>query len=158
MTKSGARTVAVRIVGVFFAGTALFNALGTVRIATGFLQWLRDGAWLPPFRWFLAPLVRRAPAVVAAVVVFQTVLAYLLLRLRHVNAALRLAQLFVLGLIPCLAWPYWIANVFLGAAFEAVRRGAQGSGADSHRRRPGSGHAGAEPAISAVPHDREGAS
>lgn len=137
-TSTTSRMFAVRITGGFFAATAVGNALGTLRIAAGFLDWLRAGSWLPPFSWALKRLVPFAPAVVAAVAVFQAVIAYQLLRLRHVQAALRLAQLFVLGLIPCLAWPYWLVNVALTAAFEAVRRMARNGAREKAGRSPAS--------------------
>src|SRR5215207_9890029 len=37
-----------RLVGVGFAAAAIGNAIGTIRQAPSFLQWLADGAWIPP--------------------------------------------------------------------------------------------------------------
>ncbi|MEB7505466.1 hypothetical protein [Arthrobacter koreensis] len=122
MNRKAAGTAAARVAGLFFTATAIGNAFGTLRIATGFLEWLRDGAWLPPFRSVLKRLVPAAPAVVLGTAAFQAVIAFMLLTGKGVQTALRLAQLFVLGLIPCIAWPYWVVNVGLAAAFEAVRR------------------------------------
>lgn len=65
MNRPEAGSAAVRLVGAFFAATAAGNAVGTIRTATGFLEWMRDGAWLAPR--LLRRLVPVAPAVVAAV-------------------------------------------------------------------------------------------
>ncbi|MGW9405129.1 hypothetical protein ACWGQ2_14305 [Arthrobacter sp. NPDC055585] len=122
MNREAAGTAGARLVGLFFSATAIGNTFGTLRIATGFLEWLRDGAWLPPFRSVLKRLVPAAPAVVLAAAAFQAVIAFMLLSGKGIRTALRLAQLFVLGLIPCIAWPYWVVNAGLAAVFEAVRR------------------------------------
>lgn len=122
MNRDTAGSAATRVVGLFFIATAVGNAVGTVRIATRFLEWLRDGAWLAPFPSVLGRLVPAAPAVILVVAGFQAVIGFMLLSGKGVQTALRLAQLFVLGIIPCIAWPYWVANVGLAATFEAVRR------------------------------------
>jgi hypothetical protein len=36
-----------RLVGVGFAAAAVGNAIGTIRQAPSFLQWLAEGAWIP---------------------------------------------------------------------------------------------------------------
>ena len=60
-----------RLVGAGFAAAAVGNAIGTIRQAPSFLQWLADGAWIPPYPWLLQHLVDRAEAVVGATVIFE---------------------------------------------------------------------------------------
>ncbi|MBW0092822.1 hypothetical protein I4I73_08535 [Pseudonocardia sp. KRD-184] len=105
--------LAVVLVGAGFAAAAVGNAVGTLPQARPFLQWCRDEAWLPPYRWVLERLVDVAPAVVVAVIAFQAALAVMLLARRRVDVALALALIWVVGLIPALAWPYWSVNVVL---------------------------------------------
>ena len=38
----------------------------------------------------------------------------------HERLALGLATLWVIGLIPAVAWPYWLANVLLAILFGAL--------------------------------------
>lgn len=118
---------AIRAVGAYFAGSAVLNAVHTVRIAPRFLAWLRDSAWSPPHRRLLGALEPVAPAVVLGAAAFQAVVGYHLLRGRRVSGALRWAQAWVLGLVPVLPWPYWVPNALSAVAFEAVRRRAVGS-------------------------------
>jgi hypothetical protein len=119
--------LATRAVGVYFAGSALLNAVHTVRIAPRLLAWLRDSAWSPPHRRLLAALEPAAPAVVLGAASFQAVVGYHLLRGRRVPGALRWAQAWVLGLVPVLPWPYWVPNALSAVVFEAVRRADAGS-------------------------------
>jgi hypothetical protein len=116
--------VAVRAVGVYFAGTAVLNSVYTVRTAPDFLRWLGENTWFPPYRPVLRALEPVAPAVVLTTAGFQATVAYHLLRGRRVAGALRCAQVWVLGLIPALPWPYWTVNAVSAAAFETIRRGA----------------------------------
>ena len=109
-----------RLVGVGFAAAAIGNAIGTIRQAPSFLQWLADGAWIPPYPWLLQHLADRPYAVVGATAIFEAVVAAMLITRWHERAALALATLFVLGLIPALAWPYWLVNVPLGMLFGAL--------------------------------------
>lgn len=102
---------ATRATGVFFAACATGNAVGTLRRATPFLEWCRDGAWLPPYRAVLRRLVPVAPWVVAGTVVTEAGVSALLLGRRHQEAGLWAATLFVLGVSPAIAYPYWTANV-----------------------------------------------
>ena len=60
-----------RLVGVGFAAAAVGNALGTMRQAPSFLQWLAEGAWMPPYPWLLEHLANRPYAVVGATVIFE---------------------------------------------------------------------------------------
>jgi hypothetical protein len=100
-----------RAVGVFFAGCAVVNAVGTLRRAGPFLEWCRDGAWLPPYPAVLQRLVPVAPWVVGGTVVVEAGVATLLLGRRHQEAGLWAATLFVVGVSPAIAWPYWTANI-----------------------------------------------
>lgn len=109
-----------RLVGVGFAAAAIGNAIGTIRQAPSFLQWLADGAWIPPYPWLLQHLADRPYAVVGATAIFEAVVAAMLITRWHERVALALATLFVLGLIPALAWPYWLVNVPLGMLFGAL--------------------------------------
>jgi hypothetical protein len=109
-----------RLVGVGFAAAAIGNAIGTIRQAPSFLQWLADGAWIPPYPWLLQHLADRPYAVVGATAIFEAVVAAMLITRWHERVALALATLFVLGLIPALAWPYWLVNVPLGILFGAM--------------------------------------
>jgi hypothetical protein len=109
-----------RLVGVGFAAAAVGNAIGTIRQAPSFLRWLADGAWIPPYPWLLQHLVGRSDAVVGATVIFEAAVAAMLITRWHERLALGLATLFVLGLIPALAWPYWLANVPLVILFGAL--------------------------------------
>jgi hypothetical protein len=109
-----------RIVGVGFAAAAVFNAVATLRQASGFLEWSADSAWLPPYPWLLQHLVERAPAVVGATVIFESAVAAMLISRWHERLALALATLWVVGLIPALAWPYWLVNVPLAILFGAL--------------------------------------
>jgi hypothetical protein len=109
-----------RLVGVGFAAAAVGNALGTMRQAPSFLQWLAEGAWIPPYPWLLDHLANRPYAVVGATVIFEAAVATMLITRWHERLALALATLWVLGLIPALAWPYWLANVLLAILFGAL--------------------------------------
>ena len=109
-----------RLVGVGFAAAAVGNALGTMRQAPSFLQWLAESAWIPPYPWLLEHLANRPYAVVGATVIFEAAVATMLITRWHERLALALATLWVLGLIPALAWPYWLANVLLAILFEAL--------------------------------------
>ena len=100
-----------RGVGVFFAGCAVGNAVGTLRQARPFLEWCRDAAWLPPYPAVLQRLVPVAPWVVGGTVVMEAGVATLLLGRRHQEAGLWAATLFVVGVSPAIAWPYWTANI-----------------------------------------------
>lgn len=119
---------ATRAVGVYFAGSAVLNAVHTVRRATDLVAWFRDGAWLPPYRRMLGALVPVARPLVLATAAFEAVVGWHLLRGRRVNGALRWAQAWVLGLCPALPWPYWVPNVLSAPLFELVRRGVLRSG------------------------------
>jgi hypothetical protein len=109
-----------RLVGVGFTAAAIGNAIGTIRQAPSFLQWLADGAWIPPYPWLLEHLADRPYAVLGATAIFEAVVAAMLITRWHERVALALATLFVLGLIPALAWPYWLVNVPLGMLFGAL--------------------------------------
>ena len=109
-----------RLVGVGFAAAAIGNAIGTIRQAPSFLQWLADGAWIPPYPWLLQHLADRPYPVVGATAIFEAVVAAMLITRWHERVALALATLFVLGLIPALTWPYWLVNVPLGMLFGAL--------------------------------------
>ncbi|GAA1751021.1 hypothetical protein [Kocuria aegyptia] len=113
---------ATRAVGVYFTGSAVLNAVYTVRIAHRLMGWLRDNAWVPPYRPVLQVLERIAPTVVLGTAAFEAVVGYHLLRGRRVSGALRWAQAWVLGLVPALPWPYWVPNAVSAAVFEVVRR------------------------------------
>jgi hypothetical protein len=109
-----------RLVGVGFAAAAVGNALGTMRQAPSFLQWLAESAWIRPYPWLLEHLANRPYAVVGATVIFEAAVATMLITRWHERLALALATLWVLGLIPALAWPYWLANVLLAILFGAL--------------------------------------
>ena len=109
-----------RLVGVGFAAAAVGNALGTMRQAPSFLQWLAEGAWIPPYPWLLDHLANRPYAVVGATVIFEAAVATMLITRWHERLALVLATLWVIGLIPAVAWPYWLANVLLAILFGAL--------------------------------------
>jgi hypothetical protein len=128
--------LASRAVGVYFAAGAGFNALAVLPRAREALSGFRDDAWLPPYRLVVGVLVPVAPAVIAGVAGFEGIVAYHLLRGRRVNGALRWAQGWVLGLVPVLAWPYWVPNAASVVAFEVVRRKITGAGPSGSRRRP----------------------
>ena len=112
--------VANRLVGVGFGAAAAYNALVTMPQASGFLGWFADSAWLPPYPWLLQHLVQQAPVVVGATVIFEAAVAAMLITRWHERLALALATLWVLGLIPALAWPYWLVNVPLAMLFGAL--------------------------------------
>ncbi|WP_444698972.1 hypothetical protein [Kocuria turfanensis] len=114
----------VRAVGLYFGGSAVLNAVYTVRIAHRLIGWFRDSAWVPPYRPVLAALEPVAPAVVLATAAFESVVGYHLVRNRRTSGALRWAQAWVLGLCPALPWPYWVPNAASAVVFEVVRRRA----------------------------------
>lgn len=118
------RVWAVRAVGVYFTGSAVLNAVYTVRTAHRLMGWFRDSAWVAPYRPVLRALERVAPAVVLGTAAFEAVVGYHLLRGRRVAGALRWAQAWVVGLVPALPWPYWVPNAVSAAVFEIVRRRA----------------------------------
>lgn len=72
--------VGVRIVGAYFAGTAVLNAGYTVRNAPGFLHWLAENSWFPPYRQVIRAVEPVAPAIILSAAVFQGTVAYHLLR------------------------------------------------------------------------------
>jgi hypothetical protein len=109
--------IANRLVGIGFAAAAIGNALGTLRRSTWFVEWMADSAWIPPYPWILERLVDVAALAVGGTVVFEAALAVMLITRRHERVALALATLWVLGLIPALAWPYWLVNVPLAIVF-----------------------------------------
>jgi len=109
--------IANRLVGVGFAAAAVGNAFGTMRQASSFVQWMADAVWIPPYPWMLHHLVSFGPAVVGATVVFEATLAAMLITRWHERVALALATLWVLGLIPAIAWQYWLVNVPLAMEF-----------------------------------------
>lgn len=125
--------LAVVLVGVGFVVAAVVNAVGTLPQARPFLEWCRDAAWLPPYRWVLERLVDVAPAVVVAVVAFQAVLAAMLLARRRVDVALALALAWVVGLIPALAWPHWTVNVVMAIGLGLLLRRQRRIAADPPR-------------------------
>jgi hypothetical protein len=130
LAASSAPSLAVRrgtrVTGVFFAACAVGNAVGTLPHARPFLEWCRDGAWLPPYRAVLAQLVPVAPWVVGATAAFEAGVAGLLLGSRGHRLGLGLATAWVLGISPALAWPYWLANVPQAALYATLARRAGG--------------------------------
>jgi hypothetical protein len=111
-----------RAVGLYFTGSAVLNAVHTVRVAHRTVAWFRDSAWLPPYRPVLGALERIAPAAVLGTAAFEAVVGHHLLRGNRVAGALRWAQAWALGLCPALPWPYWVPNAVSAAVFEAIRR------------------------------------
>jgi hypothetical protein len=111
-----------RATGVFFAACAVGNALGTLRRARPFLAWCRDGAWLPPYPAVLGRLVPVAPWVIGGTALAEAGVASLLLGRRHQEAGLWAATLFVVGVSPAIAWPYWTANVPQAALYVVLAR------------------------------------
>jgi hypothetical protein len=109
-----------RLVGAGFAAAAVGNAVSTLPRASWFLQWLADGAWVAPYPRLLQHLLERADAVVGATVIFEAAVAAMLITRWHERLALALGTLWVLGLIPALAWPYWLVNVPLAILFGAL--------------------------------------
>jgi hypothetical protein len=109
-----------RVIGAGFAAAAAWNAVATLPQASDFLEWSADNAWLPPYPWLLHHLVERAPAVVGATVIFESAVAAMLITRWHERLALALTTLWVMGLIPALAWPYWLVNVALAILFGAL--------------------------------------
>ena len=109
-----------RLVGAGFAAAAVGNAVSTLPRASWFLQWLADGAWVAPYPRLLQHLLDRADAVVGATVIFEAAVAAMLITRWHERLALALGTLWVLGLIPALAWPYWLVNVPLAILFGAL--------------------------------------
>jgi hypothetical protein len=109
-----------RLIGVGFGAAAIFNAVVALPGAPDFLKWSADSAWLLRYRWLLQHLVERAPAVVGATVIFEAAVAAMLITRWHERLGLALATLWVLGLIPALAWPYWLVNVALAVLFGAL--------------------------------------
>jgi hypothetical protein len=109
-----------RLVGAGFAAAAVGNAVSTLPRASWFLQWLADGAWVAPYPRLLQHLLDRADAVVGATVIFEAAVAAMLITRWHERLALALGTLWVLGLIPALAWPYWLVNVPLAILFAAL--------------------------------------
>jgi hypothetical protein len=55
------------------------NAIGTIRQAPSFLQWLAHGAWIPSYPWLLQHLVGRSDAVVGVTVIFEAAVAAMLI-------------------------------------------------------------------------------
>jgi len=82
-----------RFVGLGFAAAAVGNAIGTMRQAPSFLQWLADGAWIPPYPWLLEHLADRPYAVVNATVILEAAVATMLITRWHERLALGLATL-----------------------------------------------------------------
>ena len=113
---------ATRATGAFFAACAVVNAVSTVRRAGPFLEWCRDGAWLPPYPAVLGRLVPVAPWVVGGTALAEAGVATLLLGRRHQEAGLWAATTFVVGVSPALAWPYWTANVPQAALYGILAR------------------------------------
>lgn len=111
-----------RATGVFFAACAVGNAVGTLRRATPFLEWCRDGAWLPPYPAVLRRLVPVAPWVVGGTVLVEAGVAALLLSRRSQEAGLWAATVFVVGVSPAIAPPYWTANVPQAALYGHLAR------------------------------------
>jgi hypothetical protein len=110
------RTVA----GAGFACAAVGNAVAFLPRAGEQLAWFRDTAWLPPYPRVLNRLIEIAPLTVGSAVVYESAVAALLLTRRHETAALGLATVWVVGLIPAVGWPYWLANVPLGLGLGAL--------------------------------------
>lgn len=129
-----AARIGAKIVGVLFGAAAIGNAIWTVSIAESFLEWLRDGAWLPPYPWLLEP-VPVAALVVGMTVAFEAATAVLLWIHRYQELGLWLAAAWTLVLIPAVAYPYWLTNLLLGALIAAlavaVRRGRDTAAAGS---------------------------
>jgi hypothetical protein len=119
---SGVVRSATRATGVFFAACAAGNAVGTLRGARPFMEWCRDGAWMPPYPAVLGRLVPVAPWVVGGTVLAEAGVATLLLGRRHQEAGLWAATLFVVGVSPAIAWPYWTANVPQAALYGYLAR------------------------------------
>jgi hypothetical protein len=109
-----------RLVGAGFAAAAVGNAVSTLPRASWFLQWLADGASVAPYPRLLQHLLERADAVVGATVIFEAAVAAMLITRWHERLALALGTLWVLGLIPALAWPYWLVNVPLAILCSAL--------------------------------------
>ena len=114
--------LATRVVGIYFAGSAVLNAVYTVRTAHRLMAWFHDSAWVAPYRPVLKVLERIAPTVVLGTAAFEAVVGYHLLRGHRVAGALRWAQAWVIGLIPALPWPYWAPNAVSAGMFEIIRR------------------------------------
>ncbi|HEY4557108.1 MAG TPA: hypothetical protein VIG82_02840 [Enteractinococcus sp.] len=129
-SSRGARRwrVGARIIGGYFAATAVLNTVYTARTAQEFMSWLAEHSWFPPYRPVFRSFEPIAPVIVLGAAAFQGTVAYHLLRGRRVSGALRWAEAWVLGLIPALPWPYWTVNAGSAVAFKVVRRGGLRSG------------------------------
>jgi hypothetical protein len=103
--------LAQRLIGGGFLVAAVGNAVGTLPRAEELIGWFRDSAWLPPYPWVLSHLVDAAPVVVGATVLFEAGIGVMLLLRRGEELALGLATAWVVGLIPAVGWPFWLANV-----------------------------------------------
>ena len=120
-TASRARSqIGAKVVGVLFGAAAVGNAIWTVSIAESFLEWLRDGAWVPPYPWFLGQLVPVAALVVGMTVAFEAMVAVLLWIRRYQELGLWLATGWVFALIPAIAYPYWLTNLVVGAVIAVL--------------------------------------
>jgi hypothetical protein len=115
-------TFGTRATGVFFAACAVGNAVGTLPRATTFLEWCRDNAWLDPYPAVLKRLVPVAAWVVGGTAVFEAGVAALLLGRRHQEAGLWAAALWVSGVSPAIAYPYWTANMPQAALYIGLAR------------------------------------
>ena len=105
---------------MLFGAAAVGNAIWTVSIAESFFEWLRDGAWVPPYPWILGQLVPVAAFVVGMTVAFEAMVAVLLWIHRYQELGLWLATGWVFALIPAIAYPYWLTNLLMGAVIAAL--------------------------------------
>lgn len=103
-----------RVLGAVFVAAAAGNAVGTLPQATEVIEIFAGMSWGPGYEQLIRQLlVPVATPAVAALVTFEAAVGVGIWR--GSRSALGLATLFVVGLIPALSWPYWSANVALGA-------------------------------------------
>ncbi len=116
------------VIGTFYLGAAVFNLTYTLPGSDGprFFDGYADGAWFPFLEDFMNDVfVPNAELFMVAVIVFEILVGVLILsRARLVDIGVGASVLWVLVVLPFLAWPYLLTNLVLAVvqALVAVRR------------------------------------
>jgi hypothetical protein len=102
---------------LFFLGSAVFNAAVAVPAAREVFQAFHDMAWLSLYRDLIAGVILPNATLMAILLVgFELAVGIAILGPRAwARAGVIAAVVFVLALVPSLAWPYLLANIAMGA-------------------------------------------
>lgn len=106
-------------VGLFYLAAAAFNSIYTLPRSEeeGFFDGYADGAWFPALKDFMNDVFSPNGALfMSLVIIFEVVVGVLILsRGLSVDLGVAASVLWVVAILPFLAWPYLLTNIALVA-------------------------------------------